>query len=67
MRISVLTLIALAIIILSPLSGVLAQGVPPVQELHGSLAPGQIDVFLVEGLKKGIHVMHRSIVRNITT
>jgi len=53
MRLSVLTLVVLAIIILSPLSGVLAQGVPPVQELHGSLAPGQIDVYRVTGLKKG--------------
>jgi len=53
MRLSVLTLVTLVIIILSPLGGVLAQGVPPVQELHGSLAPGQIDVYRVIGLKKG--------------
>ena len=47
------TLFILIVILLSPLSGVLAQEVPPVQELNGSLASGQIDVFLIEGLKKG--------------
>ena len=31
----------------------LAQAAPAVQELHGSLAPGQIDVFRIAGLKQG--------------
>jgi len=53
MRTGILNLIFLTVMLLAPLGGVLAQGVPPVQELNGSLAPGQIDVFLVEGLKKG--------------
>jgi hypothetical protein len=53
MRLFVITLFSLMILLLAPLGGVLAQGNPAVQELHGSLAPGQIDVFLLEGLKKG--------------
>ena len=53
MRYSALTLLILAILLLAPLGGVLAQDVPPVQELSGSLAPGQTDVFLIKGLKKG--------------
>ena len=32
---------------------VFAQDTPAVQELHGSLAPGQIDVYLITGLKQG--------------
>jgi hypothetical protein len=40
-------------LLLAPLSGVLAQDVSPVQELHGSLAPGQSDVFRLKGLEKG--------------
>jgi hypothetical protein len=53
MRIGFSALLFLTVILLAPLGSVLAQSVPQVQELHGSLAPGQIDVFLVEGLKKG--------------
>ena len=53
MRIGFSTLFFLIVILFAPLGGVLAQDVPPVQELHGSLAPSQVDVFLVEGLKKG--------------
>jgi hypothetical protein len=53
MRLSLLTLLTLAIILLAPLSGVQAQGTPAVQELHGSLAPGQIDVYRIVGLNKG--------------
>jgi len=53
MRFSAITLFVLAIILLAPLGGVLAQDIPPVQELNGSLAPGQNDVFMIRGLKKG--------------
>jgi hypothetical protein len=53
MRLPVLTLLALAIILLAPLGGVTAQDLPAVQELQGSLAPGQTDVFLVKNLQKG--------------
>jgi hypothetical protein len=53
MRLFALALLTLAVILLAPLGGVQAQDVPPIQELQGSLAPGQIDVFLVKNLKKG--------------
>jgi hypothetical protein len=53
MRFSIPSLLILLILLLVPLGAVLAQGVPAVQELHGSLAPGQTDVFLIAGLKKG--------------
>jgi hypothetical protein len=53
MRLSVLTLLTLALILLAPLGSILAQDTPPVQELDGSLAPGQTDVFLIRDLKKG--------------
>jgi hypothetical protein len=52
MRLSILTLVVLAITTLAPLGGVLAQDVPPVQELKGSLAPGQVDVYRIAGMKK---------------
>ncbi len=51
MRLFLLTL--LAILLLAPLAPVQAQAAPAVQELTGALAPGQTDVYLVEGLKKG--------------
>ncbi len=41
MRLISLTLFTLIILLLAPLSGVLAQDISAVQELHGSLAPGQ--------------------------
>ena len=53
MRLSILTLLTLMIILLAPLGSVLAQDVPLVQEISGSLAPGQTDVFLIKDLKKG--------------
>jgi hypothetical protein len=53
MRTPVLTLLVLGIIFLAPIGIALAQGPTPIQELNGSLAPGQIDIFLVAGLKKG--------------
>ncbi len=53
MRLSLLTLLTLAILVLAPLSGVHAQDVPPVQELYGSLAPGQSDIYIIRDLKKG--------------
>jgi hypothetical protein len=48
-----LTLFTLVMLLLAPLSGVLAQDVSPVQELQGSLTPGQNDVFLIRRLEKG--------------
>jgi hypothetical protein len=39
--------------LLVPLAGAQAQDIPAVQELHGSLAPGQSDVLLIKDLKKG--------------
>lgn len=42
-------LFTMIVLLLTPLSSVRAQGTPPVQELHGSLAPGQTDVNLIEG------------------
>jgi hypothetical protein len=52
MRLTVLTLLTLLLILLAPLGIVQAQDVPAVQELNGSLAPGQNDVFLIKGLSK---------------
>ncbi len=53
MRLSILSLLTLAIILLAPLGGVQAQTEAPVQELYGSLASGQIDVYRIAGLKQG--------------
>jgi hypothetical protein len=53
MRLSVLTLLTLVTILLIPLGIVQAQAHPEVQELHGSLAPGQSDIYRMSGLKKG--------------
>ena len=53
MRLSILSLLTLAIILLAPLGGVQAQTEAPVQELYGSLAAGQIDVYRIAGLKQG--------------
>ena len=53
MRLSTLILIVLAFTLLAPLGGVQAQSTPAVQELQGSLAPGQSDLFRLQGLKQG--------------
>lgn len=54
MRLSILILFIILIsMLLVPLGGAQAQDIPAVQELHGSLAPGQIDVFRIAGLKQG--------------
>ena len=53
MRSLCLTLILLSIILIMPLSLVQAQGSPPVQELRGSLAPDQTDIYVIAGIKKG--------------
>jgi hypothetical protein len=53
MRNPALISLILIILLFAPLGIVLAQGVPPVQEHYGTLAPGQIDVFLVADLKEG--------------
>jgi hypothetical protein len=53
MRLTLLSLITLATLLLSPLGSALAQDVSHVQVLHGSLAPGQIDVYRIAGLEKG--------------
>jgi hypothetical protein len=53
MRIVVITLLTLVIIVFVPLVGTRAQEPPAVQELDGSLATDQIDVYLIKGLKQG--------------
>jgi hypothetical protein len=53
MRFSLLILIVLVFTLLAPLGGVQAQSAPAVQELQGSLAPGQSDLFRLHGLKQG--------------
>jgi len=53
MRFSVLSLVVLAFILLAPLGGIWAQSAPAVQELQGSLAPGQSDIFHLQGLEQG--------------
>jgi len=52
MRPSFLALLTLLVILFIPLGIVLAQDIPPIQELSGSLAPGQVDVFLIKSLEK---------------
>jgi hypothetical protein len=52
-RLSFLTLPVLIVLLLAPLGVGVAQDSPPVQELTGSLASGQVDVFRMDGLKKG--------------
>ncbi len=53
MRLSVISLLTLTLLLFAPLGGAFAQEAPPIQEINGSLAPGQIDVFRLEGLKQG--------------
>ncbi len=53
MRRVIIIIVLLTIILVIPLSIVEAQGNPPVQEIIGSLAADQTDVFLISGLKKG--------------
>jgi hypothetical protein len=53
MRLSKLPVLVFAVALLSPLSKVQAQDAPMIQALSGSLAPGEIDVFLMQGLKAG--------------
>jgi hypothetical protein len=52
MRRSILFLLVLFFILLAPL-GVLAQSAPDVQVLRGTLAPAQVDVFRLAGMKQG--------------
>jgi hypothetical protein len=53
MRFSTVTLLTLVVILLAPFGIVLAQDVPSVQDLNGSLAPGQTDIYLIKGSIKG--------------
>jgi hypothetical protein len=54
MRLSILILFTLlTTLLLAPLGIGVAQEAAQVQELSGSLAPGQVDVFRIAGLKKG--------------
>ena len=46
MRLISLTLFTLVSLLLVPLGGALAQGIPAVQELQGSLAPARTMSFL---------------------
>ena len=52
MRRSILFLVILFITLVAPLN-VRAQGASAVQELRGSLATGQVDVFRLAGMKQG--------------
>jgi len=53
MRPLIQALVCVLFLIGVPLGIVQAQDNPPVQELYGSLSPGQTDVFLIENLDKG--------------
>lgn len=53
MRLSFLTLLTLVMILLAPLGNVQAQDEAPVQEVYGSLAAGQIDVYRIADLTQG--------------
>jgi hypothetical protein len=53
MRLSVLTILTLLTILFIPLGIGQAQDLPEVQEVYGSLAPGQTDIYRLSGLKKG--------------
>jgi hypothetical protein len=53
MRTYILILLTLAFTLLAPLGGALAQSAPAVQELQGSLAPGESDLFRLQGLRQG--------------
>ena len=53
MRLSLFSLSTLIFVLLVPLGAALAQSAPAVQELQGSLAPGETDIFLLPGLKQG--------------
>jgi len=53
MRSHILILLVLAFTLLAPLGGALAQSAPAVQELQGSLAPGESDLFRLQGLRQG--------------
>jgi hypothetical protein len=51
MRYSMLILSILLVGLLAPSGYALAGGIgPPVQEINGSLAPGQVDLFRLSGL-----------------
>jgi hypothetical protein len=54
MRYSLILLSILLPVLLAPAGYALAGGLgPPVQEINGTLAPGQVDLFLLKGLKSG--------------
>jgi hypothetical protein len=53
MRSSKSIIFLLAIILSIPPSGAWAKDPSEIQELRGSLIPGQIDVYLIAGLKEG--------------
>jgi len=53
MRSHILILLVVGFTLLAPLGGALAQSAPAVQELQGSLAPGESDLFRLQGLRQG--------------
>jgi len=53
MRLSIPTLTILFFLLLAPLVGVYAQEAPPVQEIRGTINPGEVDIFVLSGLKQG--------------
>jgi Neurotransmitter-gated ion-channel ligand binding domain len=52
-RLSFLTIPILIVLLLAPFRVGVAQQPPPVQQLTGSLASDQVDVFRIDGLRKG--------------
>jgi hypothetical protein len=53
MRISIIVLLTIVLVLLVPLSTAWGQDTPAVQVIEGTLAPGQLDLFLLSGLKQG--------------
>jgi Neurotransmitter-gated ion-channel ligand binding domain len=53
MRYTIITFLLITIILVTPLSLVQAQGIPAVQLITGSLAPDQIDIYRLTGMKQG--------------
>ncbi len=52
-KICLTLLILLSFVLLAPLDAAVAKDAPQVQAINGSLAPGEVDVFLLSGLNGG--------------
>jgi hypothetical protein len=53
MRCAIIIFVLMTIILVTPLSLVQAQDIPAVQLITGSLAPNQIDIYRINGMKRG--------------